>query len=206
MRRGAALYLVGSVALLVLAGCGRGWFEQRDPWRSEAERACMRSGAVKPGAAVVPIRAIDGPGVCGAQYPLKVAALGDRTILGYMRDVRPPGNIPGGFPIPEPRRAAPSPSYNPPPAGDPPFEPRGSYGEQRAPLSLHPPARTRETCPRRLPVRPGKRTRMPTTGDTRRRAIARAAPSGRASARSPIATASRPARPNGSHRSMRRSR
>jgi hypothetical protein len=109
MRRRAALYFVGSVALIALAGCGRGWvaFEQRDPWRSEAEAACVKSGAVKTGSTLVPMRPIEGPGVCGARYPFKVAALGDRTLLGYMRDMRPPGEVPTGFPIPEPRRPAP---------------------------------------------------------------------------------------------------
>ena len=38
--RDVRLYLVGSLALLGLFGCGRsGWFEQREPWRHEAEVA-----------------------------------------------------------------------------------------------------------------------------------------------------------------------
>lgn len=110
MNRGAALFLVGSVTLLALAGCGRGWmsFEQRAAWRGEAESACMTAREVQPGNAVERIRAIDGPGVCGAQQPLKVAALGDRTILGYVQEMRPPAGVPGRFPIPEPRAVAPA--------------------------------------------------------------------------------------------------
>ncbi|HEX2216067.1 MAG TPA: extensin family protein [Xanthobacteraceae bacterium] len=96
-----ALYLVGSAILVALVGCGRFAFEQREAWRGEAEAACMRSGAVKQSATAVPIRAIDGPGICGADYPFKVAALGDRTILGYREEIRPPAGIPHSFPIPE---------------------------------------------------------------------------------------------------------
>jgi hypothetical protein len=124
-----ALYLVGSALLVTLAGCGRGWmsFEQRDPWRHEAEVACIKSGAIKQGAAAVQISAIQGPGVCGADYPLKVAALGDRTILGYVQELRPPGAVPGNFPIPEPRRPVSQPAtYGDPPPG-------------HGPLSIHPP-------------------------------------------------------------------
>jgi hypothetical protein len=125
-----ALYLVGSACLLALAGCGRGWlsFEEREPWRREAEVACVKSGAVRQGAAAVPIRPIAGPGICGADHPFKIAALGDRTILGYRDEMRPPGAIPRGFPIPEPRRAGPEPVRysDPPPAGG-------------GPMSIHPP-------------------------------------------------------------------
>ena len=43
------------LGLLALAGCGRGFFQggEREPWRHEAEAACMKSGAVKLGAGVV---------------------------------------------------------------------------------------------------------------------------------------------------------
>jgi len=138
MKRGAALYLVGSVALVALVGCGRGWVEQRDPWRADAERACLRSGAVKPSATAVQIRPIDGPGVCGAQYPFKVAALGDRTMLGYMREMRPPSDIPG-FPIPEPRRTTSSPQYSAPAPYETGYGVGSASGGYAPPLSLHPP-------------------------------------------------------------------
>ena len=59
MSRGLRLYLVGSVALVALAGCGRSWlFEQREPWRHEAEVECLKSGAVKEGPAKVRIEPI----------------------------------------------------------------------------------------------------------------------------------------------------
>src|SRR6202035_463153 len=79
MTRAVPLYLVGCFVLVSLAGCGRGFFqtEEREPWRAEAEIACLKSGAVKESADLVRIDPISGPGVCGAEFPLKVAALGD---------------------------------------------------------------------------------------------------------------------------------
>ncbi len=81
MTRGVRLYLVGSFVLVSLAGCGRGLFQsaEREPWRAEAELACLKSGAVKENAELVRINPISGPGVCGAEYPLKVAALGESS-------------------------------------------------------------------------------------------------------------------------------
>jgi len=97
MSHGVRLYLVGSLVLVSLAGCGRGFFQsaEREPWRAEAEVACLKSGAVKESAELVRIDPISGPGVCGAEYPLKVAALGDNiTSFGFADDsLRPPGTI-----------------------------------------------------------------------------------------------------------------
>jgi len=91
------LYLVGSFVLVSLAGCGRGLFQvqEREPWRAEAEIACLKSGAVKENAELVRIDPISGPGVCGAEFPLKVAALGEsNSSFGFADDdLRPPGNI-----------------------------------------------------------------------------------------------------------------
>jgi hypothetical protein len=118
MTRGIRLYLVGSVVLVSLAGCGKGLFqtEEREPWRAEAEVACLKSGAVKEGADLVRINPISGPGVCGAEFPLKVAALGEsNSSLGFGDDLRPPGSVgsPGNqprWPVSQPPRSAP-PSY-----------------------------------------------------------------------------------------------
>jgi hypothetical protein len=97
MTRGVRLYLVGSFVLVSLAGCGRGFFQsaEREPWRAEAEVACLKSGAVKETAELVRISPISGPGVCGAEYPLKVAALGEGSpSFGFADEsLRPPGNI-----------------------------------------------------------------------------------------------------------------
>ncbi|MFZ2156045.1 MAG: extensin family protein [Bradyrhizobium sp.] len=95
MTRGVRLYLVGSFVLVSLAGCGRGFFSaEREPWRAEAEIACLKSGAVKETPELVRISPISGPGACGAEYPLKVAALGESSgTFGFADDLRPPGSI-----------------------------------------------------------------------------------------------------------------
>jgi hypothetical protein len=90
------LYLVGSVVLVSLAGCGKGFFQaEREPWRAEAEIACLKSGAVKESAEIVRIDPISGPGMCGADYPLKVAALGEASgSYGFAdEDLRPPADV-----------------------------------------------------------------------------------------------------------------
>jgi hypothetical protein len=116
MTRGVRLYLVGSFVLVSLAGCGRGFFQsaEREPWRAEAEVACLKSGAVKETLEVVRVEPISGPGVCGAQYPLKVAALGESGgTFGYTDELRPPGNIGNQprWPV-QPQQAAPPPTYS----------------------------------------------------------------------------------------------
>jgi hypothetical protein len=108
MKRGVALYFVGSAALLTLAGCGRGWlgYQEREPWRREAELACLQSGAVKQTAAIIQSKPIEGPGICGAEYPFKVSALGEIAALGYAETLRPPGAVGSRFPIPPPQPAS----------------------------------------------------------------------------------------------------
>jgi hypothetical protein len=110
--------LFGAVAigaLGLLAGCGGlHLFAEREPWRHEAELQCMNSGVVKEGPGKVRISPIEGPGVCGADFPLKVSSLGaDSMALGYGDELRPPGAVPGvaaqappRWPIAPPRPAA----------------------------------------------------------------------------------------------------
>src|SRR6266850_1607100 len=89
MTRGVHLCLVGSFVLVSLAGCGRGFFQS-----AEREIACLKSGAVKENAELVRISPISGPGVCGAEYPLKVAALGESSgSFGFADEPRPPGSV-----------------------------------------------------------------------------------------------------------------
>jgi hypothetical protein len=117
MTRGVRLYLVGSFVLVSLSGCGRGFFQsaEREPWRAEAEIACLKSGAVKETPELVRISPISGPGVCGAEFPLKVAALGESSgTFGFADDnLRPPGNIGRAprWPISQPPPPQASPSY-----------------------------------------------------------------------------------------------
>ena len=102
MTRGVAWYFVGSlvlVALAVLAGCTSHYLlAQREPWRHEAELACLNSGAVNDTAGRVRIAAIEGPGACGIDYPLRVSELGESTAtpLSYDNEPVPPGSIPNG--------------------------------------------------------------------------------------------------------------
>src|SRR6201991_2535949 len=145
MTRGVRLYLVGSFVLVSLAGCGRGFFQsaEREPWRAEAELACLKSGAVKENAELVRINPISGPGVCGAEYPLKVAALGESSgSFGFADDLRPPANIGNAprwpiSPPPAPRQAplypdtaAPQPGYGAAPSGPISLSPPGVRPDQ----------------------------------------------------------------------------
>src|SRR5215468_5972940 len=78
--------LFGCCLLLGLAGCARMWFEEREPWRHEAEISCMKSGTVKEGPSVTVIKAINGPGACGLDYPLRVASLGELGLVSFAEE------------------------------------------------------------------------------------------------------------------------
>ena len=115
MKCGVRPYLAGTAVLLALAGCGRSFlqFGERPAWRHEAEFTCLKSGTVKLGAGVVQISPIEGPGMCGADFPLKVALLGESTAMSYADDLRPPEAIPNASPA-QPRWSASEPRYAPP--------------------------------------------------------------------------------------------
>jgi hypothetical protein len=119
MARKLARYLAVSLVLVLLDACGRTWFEERPAWRHDAEVACLKSGAVKDGAAIAQLRPIQGPGMCGADFPLKVSVLGENAPLGFADDPRPPGAIPQYSPVPPARPVAapldpPAPAYGAP--------------------------------------------------------------------------------------------
>ena len=164
MSRSVPWLLFGSAvvaALVALAGCSHYLSGEREAWRGEAEAACLNSGAVKEGAERVRISAIEGPGICGADYPLRVSALGESAPLGYDDEpLRPPGTIPdaalpprwpvassNGLPPPLPPPIAPrfSPAqYGPPPSapaqsGPPQNYPLPASQQAGAPMSLYPP-------------------------------------------------------------------
>jgi hypothetical protein len=110
---------VGVSCVLALAGCAGHYFVQRDPWRKDAEVACLKSGAVRESGTIVRIEPINGPGMCGADFPMKVAALGDSPMLGYSGDLRPPGDVPnagGSNAGPQRWPVTPEPRYTPPPS------------------------------------------------------------------------------------------
>lgn len=126
MTRGVSLFVVGSCVLVALAGCGRGFMTaEREPWRAEAEKACLKSGAVRESADLVRIDPISGPGACGAEFPLKVAALGETmSSLGYADDLRPPGSIGNQprWPVSQPQ-SYPQSSYSSQPSSYPSTQP-----------------------------------------------------------------------------------
>ena len=139
-------------ALSALAGCSHYLYAEREPWRHDAEVACMNSGAVKETPERVRIAAITGPGMCGADFPLRVSALGDSAPLGYDDEpLRPPGAIPDAalpqrWPLIQsnalpPPQYTPSP-YNTPPPGPPYVAPQAAPVQavpvQRVPLQAGP--------------------------------------------------------------------
>jgi len=152
-----ARYLVGSLVVLGLAACGHQWLAERDAWRHEAEVACLKSGQVKESASIIRIEPINGPGICGADFPLKVSTIGTGAPIGFDEELRPPGAIPGAPPQPlanvpyTPRVTAPA--YEPypqaaqypqtyPQADQPAYPPQGapaqSYPQQAYPQQGYP--------------------------------------------------------------------
>jgi hypothetical protein len=146
MTRGVRKYLVGSVvlaALIAVAGCSHYLMADRDPWRHDAEAACLESGVPDAIPGRVRISTISGPGACGIDYPLKVSAIGVSGPLGYDdAPMMPPGSIPNGSgpqqwpgaqsgvqssPLPPP----PQPSqYGQPQYAPPPYNPP-AYGQSQ---------------------------------------------------------------------------
>jgi hypothetical protein len=66
-----SLIFMGAISL---SGCGLLRFEQREPWRLEAEEACQAQKQVRVSHFVARAPEINGPGICGITYPYKVAA------------------------------------------------------------------------------------------------------------------------------------
>ena len=144
-------------ALCALAGCaGHFLAGEREAWRHDAEVACLSSGAVKESPGKVKISPIEGPGMCGADFPIKVSSLGNSGPLGYDDEPRPPGGIPNTGAAAPPRWPIVSPPASaavtrgdlPPLDGGPdapysPSAPRQTAPASRyvQPLSLDPPAR-----------------------------------------------------------------
>jgi hypothetical protein len=142
MARGVARYLVGSLVVLGLAACGKMWIAERDPWRHEAEVACLKSGQVKEGPSLVRVQPIAGPGICGADFPLKVAAIGEGAPVGFADEPRPPGSVPQPLAVPPPGNYSPRPAYSPYPQT---YQPPQTYPQQpyrqqaNGPMSIRPP-------------------------------------------------------------------
>jgi hypothetical protein len=161
MNVGFRHYVVGAVMLVALAGCGRGFLQygERASWRHQAEVSCLKSGEVKIGYGVVQISPIEGPGMCGADFPLKVAALGEASAaVGYAGELRPPAAIGNTSTSQMPQWPPSSSRYAPPPQvapvesepiqgrsmrwvpGPPPVSPEQQDGAPASrPMSISPP-------------------------------------------------------------------
>jgi hypothetical protein len=142
MTVGVRKFLVGSVvlaALIAVAGCSHYLFAEREPWRREAEVACLNSGAVQSVPGRVRISSIEGPGACGMDYPLRVSAVGENTLISATprsgvplsyddEPPRPPSSIPNGD-IPQQWPGVQSSQLPPPQAGASPYGPAPQYGQ-----------------------------------------------------------------------------
>jgi hypothetical protein len=77
MSRGIGLYRVlpfVALAALALSSCRGVDYEQRDPWRAEAEEKCLAGKTVQASAYMEPESSIT-RGACGMTHPFKVAAM-----------------------------------------------------------------------------------------------------------------------------------
>lgn len=75
VKRMVLFSLVAASVSAAVGGCGSFRREQRPEWRNQAELSCLKSGKVRETQYVKISKAIDGPGICGANYPMKVSAL-----------------------------------------------------------------------------------------------------------------------------------
>jgi hypothetical protein len=64
----------------LFSGCALFRGEQREPWRTDAEIACLRQKRVTPSVDIVRTRTIDGPGVCGMEYPFRIQAFNEGSV------------------------------------------------------------------------------------------------------------------------------
>jgi len=80
MRRRVVAFSTLVLFGLGLTGCGLNRFAQREPWRAQAEEACLAQKLVQPSAYMSRASAIEGPGTCGISYPFKVAAFANGSV------------------------------------------------------------------------------------------------------------------------------
>jgi hypothetical protein len=146
MTDGVRKCLVGSVvlaALIAVSGCSHYLFAEREPWRREAEVACLNSGVVQSVPGRVRVSSIEGPGICGMDYPLRVSAVGEDAALGSAPiSARPLGGMPLSYDDAPPRPPSSIPNGDmprqwpgvqssplPPPDGRSPYGPPPEYGQ-----------------------------------------------------------------------------
>jgi hypothetical protein len=145
MARSLRTFFSGSVVVVglgVLAACSGGYFwGEREAWRKEAEARCIGTGSVREGPGVTRISAINGPGMCGADYPYRVSTLGVPMAMSF-GELRPPASIPNGprstpprWPVNEPVESAPA--YEPGVAPRPQVDTRPLPAPSRGPASVY---------------------------------------------------------------------
>jgi hypothetical protein len=80
MRRSVLAFLALGLVGLGVTGCAINRFEQREPWRAQAEEACLAQKLVVPTEFVAPVAEIDGPGVCGMTHPFRLTAVAGGSV------------------------------------------------------------------------------------------------------------------------------
>lgn len=81
MRRSVHAFLAIALFGAALTACSINRFEQREPWRDQAEQVCLAKKLVTPTEFITPAAAIDGPGPCGMQQPFRVTRLGNGSVV-----------------------------------------------------------------------------------------------------------------------------
>jgi hypothetical protein len=71
----------GGLMAVALAGCGRLFVVEREAWRGEAERQCLRAGVVKSSPYLRATGVFNGPGACGMDRALKVAGFNGGGVM-----------------------------------------------------------------------------------------------------------------------------
>jgi hypothetical protein len=79
MARGR-LYLVAPLVALGLFGCRALNFEERAPWRAQAEEQCIAQRLVQTSAYVEPVSEISGNYSCGMNHPFKILAAAEGQV------------------------------------------------------------------------------------------------------------------------------
>lgn len=80
MRRSVIAFSILGLIGIGITGCSLSRFEAREPWREQAEQACLSQGLVTPSAYMSRSSPINGPGACGISYPFKITALAGGTV------------------------------------------------------------------------------------------------------------------------------
>lgn len=80
MARRLLPFAAAAALILHVASCSNYETPRRQAWRGAAEKACLAQKPFQVSAYVQPARQIDGPGICGLEYPFKVGALLDGRV------------------------------------------------------------------------------------------------------------------------------